>query len=354
MRPRFRSRLTLACLATCLSLSTPAAEQVQVSVAIEGLASASNPTTIDLAGALRTHVAAGLRAWTRWLDISAPRQIEVAVRIQPYPTGTGGGSSLTSSFVGAADGLNVYEQGVTAELRSGTDPNGADVDAVVIIDPAYLRDELWFDPDPVARTATVPATRTDAMSFFAHEMGHVLAFSGWKNQQTGKPADGYQSTFDRRRQFDGTDWWWTGTEANRLLGGAVVLSRMANTFDHYGNRDSEPVLVRGLMNGVEFTRGRRYQVGLLDLAMLKDTGTGLSAEIDLEPPVVAIHPGTRELTWTGTPLARYRIQSRTSWDGAWEIQQVVEYSGSTRGPATYRDPSFAGTVQRFYRLQLRP
>jgi hypothetical protein len=348
------------CACLLMAVCLPSRAQVTVNVTIEGLAGASNPTTTNLAQAIRSHMVEGLHTWTRWMPITGPRSIEAVVRIVIYPTGTGGGRSVTSSFVERDGAINVFEQGVAAELRTGMDPSGTNYDAEITIDPRYLRDQLWFDPDPLARVAPVPNNRIDAMSFFAHEFGHALGFTGWKDQRTGRLPGDYQSTFDQRRRFDGTNWWWTGPEANRLFGGDVPLSRVGNNFDHYGNPagfpGNVPVLVDGLMNGVVFNWGQRYRLGLLDLVMLRDTGLALSDQLVLSPPALAITAeasGARRLSWLATPLANYTVARRGALLGGWTNIGTVSFPGPLRGSTTY-DDSTPATTSQFYRLSVGP
>ena len=118
---------------------------------------------------------------------------------------TANGRSDTSSFVANRGGFNIFEQSVAAEIRTGIDPNGSARDAVFGIGTDYLSNELWFDPDPYSRTATVPTNRTDAMSVFLHEFGHAIAFNGWQNHFDGSFPGDYKSTFDELKVFDGTD-----------------------------------------------------------------------------------------------------------------------------------------------------
>lgn len=351
-------------MATALWPAPDLSAQVTVHVTLVGQLGTPNPTTGDVPGALVTHTGVALLAWTQWLNIAGPRNIEVEVRVEAYPTGTGGGNSVTSSFVENTSGLDVFRQGVAAELDTGIDPNGATPDARITIDPAYLQNQLWFDPNPSARTAPVGANRIDAMSFFLHEFGHVLAFSGWKNQATGATAPGYQSTFDQRRRFDGLNWWWTGPRAKQLYGGEIPLSRVANTFEHYGNPatsgapGSDSLLVNGLMNGVAFNYSQRYRIGLLDLAMLADTGIVLAPAIDLSAPRLALtfRPGdSRRLQWPGIPLANYSIQSRLSLNEGWTPSGAATVSGLAPESIIFDDTTPAPAAgEQFYQVLLRP
>jgi hypothetical protein len=209
-------------------------------------------------------------------------------------------------------GRSTYEQGVASELRNGVDPNGVAPDALISVGLAYLRNELWFDPDPVARSAAVPADRTDAQSVFLHEFGHILAYNGWADANTGQPPAGYWSVFDRWIQPGGPSRF-LGPAALTAWGSAPDLT--TGNIDHWGNpagamrrmaaspflvvRDGVPVpsmpctlapsvdappsawrgaqagsagLVDQLMNGVVFYRGTRYAISALDRGVMLDAG----------------------------------------------------------------------------------
>ncbi|MBL9138328.1 MAG: hypothetical protein JNK85_20835 [Verrucomicrobiales bacterium] len=339
-----------------------AAVEIEFRWTFEGLDGATNPTTADLPSALVSNAVAGFRQWTRWCSPESPRSIEVVLRIQSYPTGTGGGSSVTSAFVRNSHGLDIFEEGVAAEVRTGIDPNGGDPDMIVTIDPAYLRDWLWFDPDPQLRQAAITGERVDAVSFFAHEFGHVLAFNGWGNTADGSYPGNYRSRFDAMTRWDGAHWYYSGSTARALYGSDVPLSSISNTRTHYGNPQSsaapgrDPVLIDGLMNGVAFRVRQRYSVGLLDLAFLRDQEIALDPAIRFTAPELRLSiVGGRQtrVDWLATPLARYRVEASSRADGFWQEATVDSGSGLTAAPRFYEEP-MAASLARFYRLRLMP
>ena len=297
-----------------------AAASALVTVTTQFAASASGLTTIER-DAIDAHVRAATLAWTNELRLAGPRALEIEIGIdESVPTGNG--TSLTTAFVGTVGARNLFEQGVAAELRTGTDPNSTAPDARFNFSTNYLRNELWFDPDPVARTAPVPVDRTDAMSVFLHEFGHAIAYNGWANG-AGVPPPDYFSTFDRW-MIAGTPTTFNGPVALAVRGSAPDLT--TNNIHHWGNsmlrkaapwtpldvmpllpgtapvphpacgapasRDAPPSrdaalrvdatgkgatsLIDELMNGVVFYRGSRYRISALDLAVLED----LALELD--------------------------------------------------------------------------
>ena len=295
-----------------LALASPTLlAQVTFSVGFDASASG---LSVDERAKITSHLQEAGRRWMGVAGITAARGIEIEVRISDIPTAAA--MSTTTGLVGTVGGRSLYEQGMAFELRTGTDPNGAAVDAIVTFGLAYLRNELWFDPDPVARTATVPANRTDAMSVALHEIGHALVYNGWADIVSGQPPATYWSTFDRWMQ-PGAPTVFTGAAATRSWGSAPDLTTGNNK--HWGNATGRfdlppvmpspsspvqwldgaplpqppcqmppsvdappsadpqggrggPSLIDELMNGVVFYRGNRYDIGPLDRATLVDTG----------------------------------------------------------------------------------
>lgn len=257
--------LRFALIVGALILSKEANAAINFSVSFND----PNGDLTAAAALIESHVIAAGERWAGHLIGDA--DIEVVVRTNaaiPFAEGR----SLTSSFVRNSGAYNVFEQGMAAEIRTGTDPNGATADVEIEINPAYVYDELWFDPDPHARVATVDINRTDAMSTFLHEFGHALGYSGWINGTTGGFPGDYQSTHDEWLRFEGDNFYFDGPEAMARYGGPVPMtfgnpSHVAN----FAPRPGEDLLLN-VMNGLVFYRGSRYDIEPLNIAMLRDTG----------------------------------------------------------------------------------
>jgi hypothetical protein len=234
----------------------------------------------SLYSAIDSHVGAALAAWGSSLTGSA----DVAVRVDiSSTTPRATGASAASGFVRTVGSYNIFEQGVAYELRTGIDPNGAAADVVLTFNPNYLANELWFDPNPLLRTATVTATRTDAMSVFLHEFGHAIGFNGWGDAVTGNPPVDYRSTWDDLVSFNGANTFFNGARAVSLYGAPVPVT-YGNNF-HLGNLPGPGAsLLPDLMNGVVFNRGARYNVSSMDLAILSDIGVGVVAITPVPEP----------------------------------------------------------------------
>ncbi len=310
-RQQMGARAALAGLLLLAAAEAPA--QVSFNIAFDASA---NVLTATEKNNVISHLQEAGRRWVGVLAIGGPRSIEITVFISNIPTASG--ASAVSSFVGTINGRETYEQGVAAELRLGTDPNGAAGDAIVTFGLAYLRNELWFDPDPQARTAPVPLDKTDAMSTALHELGHILAYNGFADVNTGQPPATFWSIWDRW-MIPGQPTVFSGPNAVASWGSMPDLT--TGNINHLGNpvsatagyalepcaeqairwRDGAPIprrcpapgsidappsaaapqrdsrtggasLIDQLMNGVVFYRGMRYDISDLDRGVLRDVG----------------------------------------------------------------------------------
>jgi hypothetical protein len=257
--------------------------------------------------AIEANLLAACADWARYLrpPDGNGRRIELEVRFSGQPTIVSG--SATSAFVKEEAGLQIFEQGVAAEIRTGFDPNGPLPDGWLNLGTNYLREELWLDPDPANRSAPVPPERTDAYSVFLHELGHVLAFSGWRNADTGTPPGNYLSSYDAQVKVEGGGLVFTGNAATALYGGYIPLTR--GHLSHLGNPPPGPGadLSADLMSGVALRRGTRYFISPLDLAILADVGLPVTRA--LAPPkltgLTRVFGGSVHLTWSG---ANYNVR----------------------------------------------
>lgn len=292
---------------------------------------------------IEQHLLAAGEAWGR--ELLGACSLEVVVR-GSTAVQYGSGRSAVSSLFSSDGGVAVYEQGAAAEVRTGIDPNGFEPDIEITFNPEYVRDELWFDPDPFARLQQVPASRTDAMSVMLHELGHSLAYNGWRQSFTGELPGPYMSTWDRWVTLDSGLLWFGGPNAVLSWGSAPDVNLMVT--NHWGNAPGrqnacmneaprllelstvvptppaccalvsaptygargEGGLIDQLMNGIVFYHGRRYYISGLDRAALADAGLELTppnvpGEFQLIDPAEGATLSLGELffRWSPSPLA---------------------------------------------------
>jgi hypothetical protein len=205
---------------------------------------------------IETNQSAAIGNYSRLLVSPTASSIEIEISFSDGVTRSTGFSD-TSAFIRNEAGVNIFEQGVAAEIRTGVDPNGAAPDLHIEFQPTYLRDELWFDPAPLTRNLAVPSDKTDAVSVLIHELTHAIGFNGWRDGTIaaipGSPP--YESTFDQWETFDGTNFYFTGPKAEAVYGGPVPITPGDNF--HVGNAPPRPGsdLLPDLMNGVVYYRG---------------------------------------------------------------------------------------------------
>lgn len=244
------------------------------------------------------HVDAAMASWGRYLVGNAHIDVEVQVTDSVLAAAA---SSRASSYVGQSGGIYVYEAGMAVKVNQGIDVNGTTPDVEILFNPGYLRNELWFDPDPYLREALVPIDKTDAMSIFIHEIGHALGFNGWGGHVDGSLPANYASTWDIQTRFDGSELFFTGANARSIYGGDVPVT-IGNNY-HIGNpMGSGSDLLDDVMNGVSFARGARYDISPLDLAIAKDLG--LQVQAVPEPDTLWLMLAGMLAIWGAAPVRR--------------------------------------------------
>ena len=195
-------------------------------------------------------------AWSKYLIGNTT----ISLQVDFDGESTASGSSSTTQYVGTNGDINVFAQGAGYKVVTGEDPN-VDVDGVINIGANYLENDLWFDPDPYSRTAPVPDNKNDAVSVFIHELGHIFAFNGWRDGETGELPGNYESPFDEdvvtEDTAGGTTSFFTGANAETVYGGPVPMTY--GDYPHFGNEPPRPgsdLINDELMNGVVFYYGQ--------------------------------------------------------------------------------------------------
>jgi len=193
--------------------------------------------------------------WARFLR--APQDVTIEILVQPVDRIAASGTSQKQAFVYNNGSCDVFEQGAAAEIRTGIDPNGAEADAKITLNPAV---SWWFDPDPLSRTAPVPEGQEDAYSILLHEMGHVLGFRWMSSLQTtwGELVDG-----EREDDAVGGRCYFVGESAMAIEGRPVQLSSLDCQHIRVGDEN--------VVMGGAFWSDRQY-ISPLEVAMLADIG----------------------------------------------------------------------------------
>jgi hypothetical protein len=232
---------------------------------------------------LSSAVAAAGATWVQSLGIVSDTTINILIQFDSkIPTANGGSNGTIP--LGIEDGYTIFPAGAMQKLLTGIDLNGAVPDGTITFGSSYLANTLWFDPNPLVRSASMPTNKVDGETVMLHELGHVLGFNGFINGQTGAtPLNGSVSTFDRYVVLgdDGTEYF-TGPHAEVAYGGPVPLTY--GDYGHVANAAPRPGsdLIADLMNGVVLTY-TRYSPSHLDVAILEDTEENVSADSILTP-----------------------------------------------------------------------
>ena len=183
-------------------------------------------------------IQAAANLWARSIQGSGTIQIGVEVESLEGNTIATGGTGFTR-----VDGL--YVPNTITEIRTGTDPNGSEPDINISVGSDY-NDRLFYD---ATSTQTVPSGRIDAVSVFAHEIGHGLGILSLA-----------PSAFSNALRTVNGATVFTGANAQIANGGPVPMLS-----------DSAHVNLTDLMNATA-TNGRRESVSDVDLGILQDLG----------------------------------------------------------------------------------
>ena len=90
---------------------------------------------------IESNLTVTLAEWSSHLVSNVPSSIQIEISFASSVTRSTG-YSATSAFVNNVGGVNVFEQSVANEIRTGADPNGTMPDLYLKFEPGYLTGEL--------------------------------------------------------------------------------------------------------------------------------------------------------------------------------------------------------------------
>lgn len=169
--------------------------------------------------------------------------------------------STTTQFQGTQGGVNIFQQGATYEILTGTDPNGSTSDITVNVSTNFLS-QFFFDP---SFTNTVPSGSTDFMSVILHELGHAFCFNGFRTSTGSLPSNGsglYGSPYDLNVSVSNGNAYFSGVNERIVYGSGVLLAGVDNTA-HLGISD---------LMAPAMATGDRIGISDLDIAIAQDSG----------------------------------------------------------------------------------
>lgn len=221
------------------------------------------------------------REWGRY--VGGMGMLSIELRVTGTGTGRLGGASTSNVSVGPCQhtaSCTLVEEQAIHRLRTGADnPAMKGVpDVHVDIPPDYWNGQVWVDPDPIGRGATVPSNRLDCVSLFTHELGHALGMTGFRDLQTFQPTVAFQSLYDDQVRVGAGTLTFEGPRTVAEFG-AVPLTRTNSTQNvyHYADAATPSAFDRLLMNGIAYEYGHRYRVQKLDVRILEDLGVPIHA-----------------------------------------------------------------------------
>jgi VCBS repeat-containing protein len=221
---------------------------------------------------LVSNLSAAVNNWARYITGQGSIDIDLVITQE---NANASAASTTNTPIGTFEGKTLVRDSVPHELMTGEDLNGAAADGTVFVPIGYLQTFLWLDPNPAGRTDPVPGDKTDGLSVFMHEFGHVLGMTGFGEPDgtlTGETA----SVYDSLITFMGDNAFFSGQTAASVFGGPVPLSNPnrgnQNNYAHYGRETSDGLDANLMEGNTFFFNGTRYDIEQIDLAIMRDMG----------------------------------------------------------------------------------
>lgn len=163
------------------------------------------------------------------------------------------------------------------EMKTGIDSNGSAADAgftIYLGEDGTLRNygvPIWLDPNPGAKPlAAVPAQTHDFISIALHEILHTLAFD---------QANVAYSTLGQQVVQRNGLYYFEGKATMELLGGPLVFDAVG----HVVSGQTPAYAVSGMMSDAGNYEQNRWDVGRIELAVMRDLGIDVHASFDGQP-----------------------------------------------------------------------
>lgn len=209
---------------------------------------------------------------SRYMVFRSPLDLQVDFR--PAAQNPSASDGLVPSRVEWVNYNGQWTQAATVKGQTGVDPNGATPDSGFTFyagNDGTLKNygsPLWFDPNPqIGVTPSIPNGSQDFISIATHELVHTMGFAQWPEQN---------APWNQRTMNAGGVWYYSSAAVQALLGGNLPLDPNeipGKAGDHYGSQSISYQPVRsGLMFDVGNYTSNRWDIGQLDLTILKDLG----------------------------------------------------------------------------------
>lgn len=160
------------------------------------------------------------------------------------------------------------------EMKTGVDSNGSAADVGLTIylgEDGTLRNHgapVWLDPNPGAKpVAAVPAQTHDFISIALYEVLHAIAFDH---------ANVPSSTLGQHVVQRNGAFYFEGKTLTELLGGPLAFDEAGRVI----SAQTPAYAVSGMMSDVGNYEQNRWDIGRIELAVMKDLGFDVHAPFD--------------------------------------------------------------------------
>ncbi|MSP43360.1 MAG: DUF4214 domain-containing protein [Alphaproteobacteria bacterium] len=239
--------------------SVASAENLALSLLSDGL-TLTFDDPLNILAPYQTGISQSIHAaWNLWeAYFTRHASIELVIDILPASENTlaSAGSSVTRSTGEFDHDRRVFQAGVGYELATGVDPNGSAPDGKISLGQ-NLSDFAFRGSlnDPL------PGSKYDAITVFAHEIGHLLGFS------SGSLSLGQSvNSFDR----------YVVGVSNPVFAGPAALAANAGNAVPLDPASRSHLADRLDLMAANLAMGQARPVELLHLAILQDTGLPVS------------------------------------------------------------------------------
>jgi len=284
----------ISCLAASLAVSTQAmaAPSFTINYVDDASGTFASRGWLDADSLFQQNIRAAAGQWGNLFDTD--ETLVIRVDTTSFAARAGGGFSYGRFLYANANGKQVWEVGSLTRMLTGANPGETafGYDIVLGFDEAFVQQHYWFDPQPLLRTAAVPANKGDFVSVVLHELGHGFGIAGNRDFASGQLLTTAISQFDDLSYFGGNGspfnvqgqpnpLFFGGDQAAAVYGSDLPLTHKAVGDPNFGQNfyhlsACDPLAPDGLettlMNGCVLPHGERLDITPYDRAVMGDLG----------------------------------------------------------------------------------
>ncbi len=270
---------------------------------------------------IQTNLTAAVEAWSKVMAGNANIQINIQTSAS---IGDNYGGGFASDLVthGVSSGKYQTESTFAHQIRTGTDSNGSNFDANIIIN-GYQLDNFYFDASPYDSGKDIPSDKYDFYSLMLYSVGKALGFHGFQTPAAIIYSRTYKTIYDDLVVYKGGVPYFSGENVRKYYGSDIALNpNDIYSIDTNINRGSQ--FTNGALSD-SVILGQRKQISTIEKAMLADQGIGtdqadiLKAHIDVSGRSVKLNAGagTDTVVYNGFK-AEYSVKYSAA-DGTYKV-----------------------------------